>query len=563
MSRESDNEIREARRRSSTRGPGTGAKRRAPARAESGLDEAHFQRLAESSEDIFWVADLGTAALLYVSPRFEQIWGEPPASLLADPALWNRGVHAEDAARLPVPFFADDARHGESVREYSIVGANGQTRWIRDRRFPLRAPEEGGRVRVGGIAEDVTERKQRELADAAVLAREREARADAEAAAQAKDEFVAVVTHELRSPLNAIRGWAHVLRHSGTLNGTQVKALDAIDRNTQAQAHLVDDLLDSQRILCGKLELEMRQVPLADVLDEARESVQPAAEAKRIRLEVSHDRAIAQVHADPDRLRQALVRLLSNAVKFTPEDGIVMLRSELRDDTFAIHVKDTGIGLEPTQIPFVFERFQRADSSNTRRTGGMGLGLTLARQLVELHGGQVTVDSPGPGRGTTFTVQLPAHLLERASPAVPEADAQSPLAGKRIVIVEDDADGREVLGLILRGAHAELHSFDRASAAFEYLAHAAPDEQPDALISDIAMPDEDGYAFIRRVRAMEGDEHRPHVIALALTAFSRVEDRMRALRAGFDAHVAKPIDPERVLHTLVDALHGPRMRFQP
>ena len=175
---------------------------------------------------------------------------------------------------------------------------------------------------------------------------------------------------------------------------------------------------------------------------------------------------------------------------------------------------------------------------------------------MELHGGRITVESPGAGLGTTFTIELPEHLMEVVEPPHPQP-AVSPLAGKRIMVVEDDADGREVLGLILRRANVELHSFDRAAAAFDYLAHASPEEQPDALISDIAMPDEDGYAFIRRVRKMEGGEHRPHIVALALTAFSRVEDRVRALRAGFDAHVAKPIDPDRVLHTLVDALAAP------
>jgi PAS domain S-box-containing protein len=547
-----DSELREPRRRS-TAGRGSATRKADPRGKGPGLAEAHFQRFADSSQDVFWLADLAEQRLLYVSARFEHLWGQPAQALLADPSHWNQAVHEDDAASLPKPFFADGPAHGETVREYRIRDSHGHTRWIRDRRFRLQE-EEGKARRVGGIAEDVTERKRRELADAEVLAREREAREQAEAAGQAKDEFVAVVTHELRSPLNAIRGWAHVLRHSGMLNATQVKALDAIDRNTQAQAHLVDDLLDSQRILCGKLELELQRMPLAHMLQEALEAVQPVAEAKRIRLEVTHDPAVAQVRADPDRLRQAMVKLLSNAVKFTPEDGIVILRSELRPEGLAIRVSDTGIGLEPAQIPFVFDRFQRGDSSNTRSTGGLGLGLTLARQLVELHGGKITVDSVGPGHGTTFTIVLPGRLVEAGPSAAVPAEAPAPLAGKRIVIVEDDADGREVLSLILRGAQAELRSFDRAATAFDYLAHAAPEEQPDALISDIAMPDEDGYAFIRRVRAMEGHEHRPHIVALALTAFSRMEDRVCALRAGFDAHVAKPIDPERVVHTLVDAL---------
>jgi signal transduction histidine kinase/ActR/RegA family two-component response regulator len=388
----------------------------------------------------------------------------------------------------------------------------------------------------------------------ALLALERQARQQAEAATQAKDEFLSVVTHELRSPLNAIRGWSHVLRHSGGLQPLQVKALDAIDRNTQAQVQLVDDLLDSQRILCGKLELVHGSVPLNRLLEEALETVQPAAEAKRIRLEVSHDSKVDLVRVDGDRLRHALVKLLSNAVKFTPEDGIVGLRSTVRTDALAIEVSDTGVGLDASQLSTVFERFRQADSSDKRRANGLGLGLSLARQLVELHGGGIEAFSEGVGQGSRFTITLPLNVLERGTG--PEADlrAGSPLAGKRVVIVEDDDDGREVLGLILREAQVDLHSFDRAAKAYEYIAHVRGGEQPDVLISDIAMPDEDGYEFIRRLRRLEGREHRPHLVALALTSFSRQEDRAKALQAGFDEHVPKPIDPERVLRTVAQAL---------
>jgi PAS domain S-box-containing protein len=516
------------------------------------VGEMHFRRFAESSKDVFWLADLDSCRLLYVSPRFEALWGIEPAALIDDPSQWNRAVEADDADRLPQPFFADAPGNEETVREYRIAGRDGRTRWIRDRRFALRDGEGGARI--GGIAEDVTERKQREIDNLALLERERCARADAEAATQAKDEFLAVVTHELRSPLNAIRGWSHVLRHGSTLQPMQLKALDAIDRNTQAQAHLVDDLLDSQRILCGTLQLDLGRVPLAVLVEEAIESVRPAATLKRIRLEASHDPSVTMVMADADRLRQALAKLLSNAVKFTPEDGIVSVATRRGDDGLAIEVRDTGIGIEPSQLPLLFGRFQQGDSSNARRANGLGLGLTLAQQLVELHGGRLAVHSEGVGHGSTFTIELPAEsLCSDALAASPQPD-ESPLAGKRIVIVEDDDDGREVLGLILRNAHVELQSFDRAADAYEYLAHVREGERPDALISDIAMPDEDGYAFIRRVREMEGGEHRPHIVALALTSFARVEDRIRALKAGFDAHVAKPIDPERVLRTLVQAL---------
>ncbi len=549
-----DTEPRARRRRAPSK------KGRAPAGAattefegESLLEESHFRCFAESSDDVFWLADLDSGRLLYVSPRFEALWGIAADSLLREPTSWRGAVHEDDVAQLPEPFFADDPAHDESVREYRIRSRSGELRWIRDRRFRV-VGGEGDSQRIGGIAEDVTERKQREIECAELLQREREARSEAEAVALAKDEFLAVVTHELRSPLNAIRGWAHVLRHSGELHTAQNRALDAIDRNTQAQANLVDDLLDSQRILCGKLELERARVQLAAVIEEAAEAVRPAAQAKRIRLELSHDPALGIVHVDPDRLRQALLKLLSNAVKFTPEDGIVSVRSRHQGEGLAIDVQDTGVGLELSQLPMMFDRFQQGDSSRTRRASGLGLGLSLAQQLIELHGGRIRVDSPGVGRGSTFTVELPRDAL--CDPTLAWADPAAPvsLAGKRVVIVEDDDDGREVLGLILRGARVELHSFSRAAAAYEYLVHVPPHEQPDALISDIAMPDEDGYQFIRRVREMEGGQHRPRTVALALTSFARVEDKLRALKAGFDAHVAKPIDPERVLRTLAEVL---------
>ena len=555
-----DSDLTAKRQRSS---PRSGAQSRAGTTGgePSGAVEAHFHRFAESSEDVLWLADLAGQTLLYVSPRFEQLWGVRGDHLLADPTRWNRAVLAEDAKILPVPFFADDPAHGEMVREYRITSRLGEIRWIRDHRFHLR--DEAGRTwRIGGIAEDVTDRKQQEIATAELLDRERDARAEAEAAAHAKDEFLALVTHELRSPLNAIRGWTYVLRHGGALNGLQAKALDVIDRNTHAQTQLGDDLLDAHRIICGKLELDLQRIPLASVIDEAVDAVLPSAEQKRIRVEVRHDPNVRFMRGDPDRLRQAALNLLSNAVKFTPEDGIVTVRSERRAECLAIEVQDTGVGLEPAQLPFVFEPFQQGDSSSTRRAGGLGLGLSLAKQLIELHGGRICVASTGPGQGTVFAIELPPHLLiDESRPQEEGAGAgRSPLAGKRIVIVEDDADGREALSLILRSAQAELQSFDCAAAAYDYLSHTPPQEQPDALISDIAMPGEDGYAFIRRVRGLEGGEHRPHIVALALTAFSHVEDRMRALKAGFDAHVPKPIDPERVVHTLAEALQHPSGR---
>jgi len=526
------------------------ARRRGGEGADAALSLAAF---AAGSDDIFWLADAQQARLLYVSPRVAHYFGVTPQRLLDEPRRWNDAIDAADALVLPQPFFDDPAV--APVREYRVHGPDGLMRWIRDRRFRLH--DGRGRRCVAGIVEDITERKRREHEREALLTHELGARAEAESLATTRDEFLAVVTHELRSPLNAIRGWAHVLRKTGVLDALQEKALDAIDRNTQAQARLVDDLLDSQRILCGNLALSMSRLPLATLVDETVQNLQPTAQVKGIRLEADHDAAIGSVTVDVARLLQALGNLVSNALKFTPEAGIVRVRTSRRAGAVCIEVADTGAGLEPAQLAVVFDRFRQGDSSNSRRHNGLGLGLSLAHQLVVLHGGDIEVHSDGPGHGATFTVVLPDSVLTGPVAASPQAvvgDAGAELAGKRILIVEDDDDGREILESILREAHADPLSFARTAGAYDFLAHAGPDELPDALISDIAMPDEDGYDFIRRVRALEGEEHRHRLVALALTAFARLEDRRRALVAGFDEHMPKPIDSQEVLHTLARTL---------
>lgn len=528
-------------------------------------DTLPLRQFAESNGDVFWLADMASRRLLYVSKRAEQLWGVSQEQLLLDPGLWTRALHAEDTGILPTPFFAlheDQDGGSQPVREYRIHGRDGATVWIRDRRFQLRNGE-GRVVRVGGIAEDVTERKQAEFEREALLQRERQAREQAELLTQSKDEFLAVVTHELRSPLSAIRGWAHVLRGSGELNALQLKALDAIDRNTQSQARMVDDLLDSQRILAGKLELAWGQPLLSALIDEAVETVQPLADAKQITLSVSHDSRIATVRADINRLRQALVNLLTNAVKFTPESGLVSLSSQFDDQGLHIRVQDNGVGLEPQQMPKVFRPFEQADSSaNARPQRGLALGLSLAQQLIALHGGEIRVEGAGAGQGSTFSIELPSSLVTPAAATPSSAEHAWPhddsktLQGHRIMIVEDDDDGREALGLILKDHGAELLSFSEAGSAYEYLAYSPASELPHALVSDIAMPREDGYEFIRRVRVLEQQRHRPRMLALALTAFGRAEDRQRAHAAGFDAHLAKPLDSRVVVRSLQEAL-GP------
>jgi PAS domain S-box-containing protein len=525
--------------------------------------EQRFHQFAQSSDDVFWFADLARDELLYVSPAFERLWGTSPAALQADPAAWRQAVEAADQAQLPAPFYrsAPDAQGHEPVREYRLHRPDGSVLWIRDRRFHLQAAD--GRVlRIGGIAEDITERKLRDLEREELLARERAARSEAEALASAKDEFLAVVSHELRSPLNAIRGWAHVLRKTLDLTPALQRPLDAIDRNVAAQARMVDDLLDTQRLLRGKVALDKRLVPLPGLIDQAVETFRPMAVDKQLRLQVEHAADVQMIDVDPERLRQVLVNLLSNAVKFTPPQGHVLVRTLRRGpDRIAIEIADSGVGLEPAQASGVFEPFRQAGgSSSTRRQGGLGLGLALARQLVELHGGRLTAHSDGLDRGATFTVELPAPPPGEPSllPALPAALAPAqPLAGRRVAVVEDDPEGRQILELLLRDEAVDAVFFANADEGFAYLRSVAAARRPEVLISDIAMPGEDGYSLIRRLRELHRERGEPPLPAVALTAFASPTDRARALAAGFDAHLGKPMDPDQLRSALRQLLQSP------
>ena len=518
--------------------------------------EHRFAQFANSSDDVFWIADADRGELLYVSPAFESLWGVSVEALKADPAKWNQGVITPAPVLLPLPFYRPTAAAGdkEPVREYRVRRPDGTPVWVRDRRFHLHTRPGGEVTCIGGIVEDITERKVWDTGCEVVLALEREARREAEAQASAKDEFLAVVSHELRSPLNAIRGWAHVLRQTGELTHSQLRMLDAIDRNTQAQAQLVDDMLDTQRLLRGKIKLELKPSPLAPLVEQAVDVVRPAAAAKQIALRVHHGALVDAVHADPDRLRQAVVNLLSNAVKFTPDLGRVEVATGRRDSTVVISVTDTGIGIEPALLPRIFDPFRQAADASTRRQSGLGLGLALARQLVELHGGSLKARSAGPGEGATFTIELPVgrHNGTSAGEAAGRPDderlASQLLAGCRIAIVDDDVEARQILELLLGRHQARTVAFSSVAAVYAYLETVSAEHQPQVLISDIAMPDEDGYSLLRRVRALEQRHaRRSPMICVALTAFVTDKDRDRALAAGFDEHIGKPVDPKQLV----------------
>ncbi|MFT3915714.1 MAG: ATP-binding protein [Anaeromyxobacteraceae bacterium] len=373
------------------------------------------------------------------------------------------------------------------------------------------------------------------------------ARAQADDAQRAKDEFIATVSHELRTPLNAVLGWARLLRLGRMDPERTARAVEVIERSASAQAQIVDDLLDVSRIVRGELKLDVRPLELLTVVEAAVEAVRPAAEARGIGLGAALLPHTARVAGDPGRLQQVFWNLLVNAIKFTPPGGRVEVRLEERGDEVVVEVADTGAGIDPAFAPHLFERFRQADSSSTRVHGGLGLGLSIVRQLVEAHGGTAGAASPGPGRGSVFTVRLPAvkgrPRRSASSPAVAPAGpapraALAPLDRLRILVVDDDEDSREVLRAILEDAGAAVTAAGSVQAALQHF-DGAP---PDLLVSDIGMPGEDGYALIRRVRALP-PERGGRVPAAALTAYTQAEDREHALAAGFHAWLTKPIEP--------------------
>jgi len=373
--------------------------------------------------------------------------------------------------------------------------------------------------------------------------------AEAERINRLKDEFLATLSHELRTPINAVLGWAHLLDTGSLDESARKTAIHTIRRNAEAQVRLIGDLLDVSRIISGQLHLRLDTVDLKDVMRSAIDAVKPAADAKDIRLEANFSSPSLLV-GDPDRLRQVAWNLLSNAVKFTPKHGQVTVQVDRVESQIRLTVRDTGLGIDPAFLPHLFERFRQADSSTTRSHGGLGLGLAIVRHIAELHGGTVQAESPGPGLGSTFTVTLPVGA--RLEPAAiysrggdeagrpPDLRATA-LRGVRVLVVDDEPDARQLVGEVLSRYGAEVRVAASTSEAFHEVRH----WRPDVLVADIGMPVEDGYSFLRRVRALSASEGGA-IPAAALTAYAQVEDRDRALAAGFQEHIAKPASPEHL-----------------
>jgi signal transduction histidine kinase/ActR/RegA family two-component response regulator len=391
---------------------------------------------------------------------------------------------------------------------------------------------------------------------------ERHARRQAEEANRMKDEFLSLVSHELRSPLNAILGYAAMLRRGGLDAQKAKQAADVIERSGKAQAQLIDDLLDTARVISGKLRLFVGPVDLVSVIDESVQTIRPAAEAKVVSLQTDLPPEIGQITGDPARLQQVIWNLLSNAVKFTPQGGRVEVRLERVDPHICITVSDTGKGISPDFLPYVFDRFRQADVSSARRYGGLGLGLALVKYLVELHGGTIEAVSAGEGQGATFKVTLPVRAvatpLGEAGGARVAVKSSEELAGVRALVVDDEDDARELLKSALRQYGADVVAVSSAAEAYELITTAPTGERPDVMVTDIGMPGEDGYSLMRRVREWER-ERDFYTPAVALTAYGRTEDRMRALKAGFQTHIAKPVDPAELVLVIMSLIRRPNM----
>ena len=397
------------------------------------------------------------------------------------------------------------------------------------------------------MAEELARRVALAVDNAALYTDAEQARTQAEEANRAKDEFLAVLSHELRTPMNAVYGWARMLQIGQSDPGKTPRALDAIVRNAHVQLQLIDDLLDVSRIISGKMRLDIRPVDLHHVLESALDAVRPAAEAKMLRLQSLLDPSAGPVHGDSDRLQQVVWNLLMNAVKFTPKEGRIQLTLQRVNSHLEIVVSDTGVGIRRELLPVIFDRFKQGDTGSTRTQGGLGLGLALVRHLVELHGGAVTAESAGEGQGATFRVKLPlvaAFVESKGERVHPTAGQPVPayrgpsLRGLRVLVVDDDPDALDLIAAILRRADAEAMQCSSPPEALALLRS----WKPHVLLSDIEMPGEDGYSLIRKVRALNGSDGG-QIPAVALTAYGRAEDRVRSLSAGYSIHVAKPVDP--------------------
>ncbi|MGQ0546542.1 MAG: ATP-binding response regulator [Betaproteobacteria bacterium] len=522
-------------------------------RAEDRLAEslALMRATLEASTDGILAVD-GAGRITHFNENYAALWGLDRAVMLGE-------LHLDVARRVAHKVRGGDRFLARLEEIYST--SPGETHDVLEladggviERFSRVQVLEGRAVGRVWTFRDVTEQRRAQESLAQLYESERAARAHAERMGAVKDEFLAMLSPELRTPVRALLGWTHVLRRQSVGEADLHNALDVIERNARVQTRLIDDLLDMSRITSGKLRLDVRPVDAASCVEAALETLRPAAEAKGVRVEKVLDSAAAPVSGDPQRLQQVMWNLLSNAIKFTPKGGKVQVLLERVNSHIEISVADTGAGIKAEFIDHVFERFRQADASTTRAHGGLGLGLSIVKSLVELHGGTVSAQSRGEGLGATFTVRLPLIVVhhptgERIHPASSASAAPfvpADLSGISVLIVDDQPDARETLARVLAECGANVMHTASASDALRLI----EEHRPHVLVTDIGMPGMDGYELLRRVRALPAARGGA-LPAVALTAFARSEDRTRALRAGFRAHIAKPVDASELVATLV------------
>jgi PAS domain S-box-containing protein len=500
------------------------AERRAADRLRFALDAAQMGTFE-------W--DLSTNRVAW-SDNLAAIHGLPAGAFDGSFDSYQQEIHPDDRDRVlqSARRAAVDGTAHEA--EYRIVSPDGTVRWV-EGKGRVECDADGRPIRMHGVCMNVTRRKEAELARLETL----------QEASRLKDEFLAVLSHELRTPLNAIVGWVRLVQSNVLPPERIAGAIEVIHRNAMLQAQLIDQLLDVSRIITGKLRIDRTPLAVGELIDRAISAIRPAALAKHLTLTMDVAPQLPPVDGDGERLLQVLGNLLSNSVKFTNDGGAIRMRAAVRDDRVVIEVEDTGCGIAPEFLPMVFERFRQADASPTRRHGGLGLGLAIAKHLVELHGGSIAARSAGHDAGTTIEVRLPAATLR---PDVPVKAAVSSsllvsesLAGLRVLVVDDDGDARALLQTLFARYGAEVGSAADVEAALVHLRTV----DCDVVVADIAMPNVDGYGLIRLVRAAG-----PRPRAIALTACARPEDRHRALEEGFDAFSAKPFDPDELVRTV-------------
>jgi PAS domain S-box-containing protein len=505
-------------------------------------------RLLESAPDAMVIVD-AAGQIVFVNARAEHLLGygreellQRPVEILI-PARYRAGHVAQ---RVAYAEYAHPRPMGSGL-ELRALRKDGAEVPVEISLSPLETDD--GMFVVTAIR-DITERKRVE-ADRARLIEEQTAQRQAD---RLKDEFLATVSHELRTPLNAILGWATMLRAGSLDPARAAHALEAIERNARVQARLVEDLLDLSRVVTGKLQLELGPVDVVELINAAIDVVRPSAQAKRIEIALAADERPVPLLADADRLQQAIWNILTNAIKFTPPKGRVDVQIRSGTSSVAIVVRDSGRGIDPSFVPHVFDRFRQEDSRSTRSVGGLGLGLSIVRAIVEAHGGSVAAFSAGLNAGSTFTLELPsldAGAVDREH-ASPSAGSANPLTGVRVLVVDDVADDRELLTTILEQGGAMVAAADTVRSALALIESV----RPDVLVSDIAMPGEDGYTLLRHVR-QHGNPLVANTPAVALTAYARSEDARRATAAGFNRFISKPVDPEDLVSAVSIAAGQP------